>query len=80
MENFAANLKKYKREFEQLEKSNVALAKKAQEGEKSSIFRELTRSKLQSDYDNLRRFVDSLPDEIKRQAKTTQKSKSIERG
>jgi len=80
MENFAANLKKYKREFEQLEKSNVALAKKAQEGEKSSISRELNHTKLQSDYDSLRRFVDSLPDEIKRQAKTTQKSKSIERG
>ena len=78
MENFAANLKKYKREFEQLEKSNVSLAKKAQEGEKSSIFRELNHSKLQSDYDSLRRFVDSLPDEIKRHAQLAHKSK--ERG
>ena len=78
MENFATNLKKYKREFEQMEKSNVALAKKAQEGEKSSISRDLNHSKLQSDYDNLRRFVDSLPNEIIQQAKLSQKFK--ERG
>jgi len=78
MENFATNLKKYKREFEQLEKSNVALAKKAQDGEKSSISRELNHSKLQSDYDSLRRFVELLPEDIIHQAKLSQKSK--ERG
>jgi len=83
MENFETQIKKYKQEIdklEKLEKDNAALAKRAAAGEKISINRSLEQGKLQSDYDNLQRFVDSLPDEIKRQATLPQKSKSLERG
>jgi len=31
----------------------------------------LEENQLRSDYENLRRFVDLLPDEIKQQARTT---------
>jgi hypothetical protein len=79
MENFETQVKKYKREFARLEKSNAALAEKAKAGEHTGIKRELDRNKLQSDYDHLLRFVDSLPEDIKQQARLPQKTKSLER-
>jgi hypothetical protein len=71
MENFETQVRKYKREIDSLEKENASLAKRAEAGEKISIKRELVQNKLRSDYDTLRRFVDSLPDEIKLQARST---------
>ena len=79
MENFEAQVRKYKREIDSLEKENAALAKKAEAGEKNSISRELNQNKIRSDYDELRRFVDMLPEDIRQQAKQSQKTKSIER-
>jgi len=74
MENFETQVRKYRREIDHLEKENAALAKKAEAGEKVSISRELTQNKLRSDYDELRRFVDSLPEDIRQQARPTQRS------
>jgi len=79
MENFETQVKKYKREIDQLERENAVLAKKAEAGEKVSIKKQLEENKLRSDYYNLRRFVDSLPDEIKRQVRMPQKSQDYQR-
>ena len=73
MEKFETQVKKYRREINQLEKDNAVLAKRAEAGEKVSINRELAVGQLKSDYQNLQRFVDSLPEEIKRQANTPQR-------
>ena len=79
MERFETQVRKNKREIDYLEKENVALAKKATANEKDSIGRQMETAKLQADYHNLRQFVNSLPDEIKRQARTQQKSQQHER-
>jgi len=80
MERFETQVKKYKREIDSLEKENADLAKRAEAGEKVSISRELSQNKLRSDYNDLRRFVDSLPEEIKRQARAPQqRTRDIER-
>ncbi|MCL1976287.1 MAG: plasmid recombination protein, partial [Firmicutes bacterium] len=79
MERFETQVRKYKREIDYLEKENTALAKKAASNEKDSIGRQMETAKLQADYHNLRQFVDSLPDEIKRQARTQLKTQQQER-
>jgi len=77
MENFETQVKKYKSEIDRLENNNAVLKKRAEAGEKISINRSIEQGKLQSDYENLLRFVQLLPDEIKQQAKLTQKTKAI---
>ena len=79
MERFESQIRKYKREIDYLEKENVALAKKAAENEKDSIGRQMETAKLQIEHRNLLAFVDSLPDEIKQQARISQKSQTQER-
>jgi hypothetical protein len=79
MENFETQIRKYKKEIDQLEKENAVLAKKAVAGEKVSIGRQLEQNKLRSDYNELRRFVDMLPEEIKRQVRTHQKTQNQEK-
>ncbi|MCL2615416.1 MAG: plasmid recombination protein [Dehalococcoidia bacterium] len=78
MESFETQLKKYKRTIDQLASENTILTKKAEAGEKVGAKRQLAEAKLRSDYDNLRQFVDSLPDEIKRQVQQ-QKSRDTEK-
>ena len=79
MERFESQVRKYRREIDYLEKENATLAKKAASNEKDSIGRQMETAKLQANYHNLRQFVDSLPDEIKRQIRTPQKSQQQER-
>jgi hypothetical protein len=74
MERFQTQMKKYKREFERMEQERAELEKRAEAGEKVSIAKRLQDSKLQADYQNLRRFVDSLLDEIKEQMRLQQRS------
>ena len=74
MESFETHVRKYKREIDNLETANAILAKKAEAGEKVSINRELIQNKLRSDYDELRQFVDSLPEDIRQQTRSQQKS------
>ncbi len=78
MESFETQVRKYRREIDRLEKTNNALAKKADAGEKESVAKRLEDAKLQSEYQQLRRFVDSLPDEIKRQARVSNKPQNME--
>jgi len=79
MEKFETQVRKYKREIGRLEQSNAALAKKAAAGEKEIFSKQLETAQLQADYHNLQRFVDSLPEEVKRQARATQKSQGYQR-
>ena len=78
IEKFETQVKKYRKEIDYLEKENAALTKKATANEKDSIDRQMNTAKLQIEYRDLRQFVDSLPDEIKRQAKIPQKSQNQE--
>ncbi len=79
MEILETRFRRYKREFDRQEKENAALAKKAAAGEKEGFTKRLETAQLQADYYNLRRFVDSLPEEIRQQAKAVQKSKGYQR-
>ena len=76
MENFETQIKKYKNEIAYLEKANAAIAKKAASNEKDSVDRQMETAQLKIEHRDLLTFVDSLPDEIKQQIRTTpQKSK-----
>lgn len=79
MEKFETQVRKYRREIDRLEKSNAALAKKAAAGEKESFSKQLETAQLQADYHNLQRFVDLLPEEVKRQARAPYKSKDYQK-
>ena len=74
MEKFETQIRKYKREIGRLSKENAELSKKAEAGEKVSITKQLEENKLRSEYQDLLKFVDSLPEEIKRQARLPQKN------
>jgi len=67
MESLETQLRKYKRTIDRLANENTVLAKKAEVSETVSFKRQLDEAKLHSEYDNLKQFVDTLPDEIKRQ-------------
>ena len=69
MENFETQARKHKRTIDRLEKDNELLAKKAEAAGKVGIARQLEEANLRSDLETLRQFVDSLPDELKKQAK-----------
>ena len=79
MENFATAVEKYRREIDRLAQSNAILAKKAKAGEKESMDKQFERARLQAGYNNLQRFVDRLPEDVKRQARLPQKSQNRER-
>ena len=79
MEKFETQVRKYRREIDHLAKSNAVLAKKAAAGEKESFSKQLETAQLQADYHNLSRFVDSLPEEVKRQARASQRSQDYQR-
>lgn len=79
MERFESQVRKYKKEIDYLEKENAALSKKAAANEKDGIGRQMETAKLQIEHRNLRQFVESLPDEIKQQARIQQKSQQQER-
>lgn len=79
MENFEKQLRKYKREISkletdkaELEKSHVALEKRAEAIEKGKFSEKIATAQLKSDYHELLRFVDSLPEEVIRQAQQLQ--------
>ena len=79
MERFESLIRKYKREIDYLGKENAALAQKAALNEKDSIGKQMETARLQIEHRNLREFVDSLPDEIKRQIGTSLKPLNHER-
>lgn len=70
MEDFESVLKKYKTGFTRLEKENAVLAKRAKAGDEKKIKTQLERGKLESELRELRRIVDAIPEDLKRQIQT----------
>ena len=79
MEDFEKQVRKYKREIAQLEKDNVELEKQAAASENARKSKFLTTAQLQADHYNLKRFVDSLPEEVRQMAQQVHKSKTQQR-
>ena len=69
MENFATQVRKHRRTIDRLEKDNALLAKKAESAGKVGIAKQFEEANLRSDLETLAQFVDSLPDELKKQFK-----------
>ncbi len=79
MEDFEKQIRKYRREIKGLEAKNTkleqqtaVLEKKAESSEKVRMSKQMSDAQLRADYHNLRRFVDSLPEDIRKQAQKTQ--------
>ena len=79
MERFESQVKKYRREIDHLERENASLERRVQSSEKTSISKQLEDAKLRGEYQALRSFVDSLPEEVKQQARAPQKSRDYQR-
>ena len=79
MEVFESQMHKYQRELSALEKENAELTEKAAASSNIGMQKRLETAKLQSDYRELLRFVDRLPDEVKRQAKHLQNKPNHDR-
>ena len=73
MEDFETVLKKYKAGFSLLKKENAALSMKAAEGSERKIQSQLERNKLEAEVRELRRFMDAIPDDYKRQIQAMQR-------
>lgn len=76
MEDFESVLKKYKTGFTRLEKENAALAKRAKAGDEKKIKTQLERGKLESELRELRRIVDAIPEDLKRQIQAAQRGQT----
>lgn len=76
MEDFESVLKKYKTGFTRLEKENAALSKRAKAGDEKKIKIQLERGKLESELRELRRIVDAIPEDLKRQIQTAQRGQT----
>jgi len=73
MESFEGQLKKYRKTLNMLEQENAALAEKAAANSENKIKNQLETGKLQSEIRELRRFVDSIPPDLKKQLQIMQK-------
>lgn len=72
MESFETQLKRYKKGFATLEKKNTELANKAVMNKDDRMKRRIEVAKLESDYLDLKRFVESIPEDMKKQIKDIQ--------
>jgi hypothetical protein len=86
MEDFEKQVRKYRREIKTLETDNAnlknetaELGKQVETGKKVRIAKQKSDNNLHIEYDNLRRFVDSLPEEIKRQCRQPQLTQTQQR-
>lgn len=73
MEKFEGKLRKYQKSIDLLEKENALLAKKTKTGNENKIKTQLEIGKLQSEVMELRRFMDSIPDDLRKKIQTMQK-------
>lgn len=69
MEDYATLLKRYKTEFERQERDNSALTQKLEQS-KPSIKERLAAEQIKKDYAHLRRVVDAIPTDIRREAES----------
>ena len=75
MEDFETQLKKYRVALIRLEEEKAALAEKAAANSENKIRNQLEIGKLQNDLRELRRFVDAIPPDLKKQLQATQKQR-----
>lgn len=76
MEKFEGQLRKYQKSIDLLEKENAQLAEKAKAGNENKIKTQLEIGKLQSEVMELRRFMDSIPDDLRKELQAMQKPQS----
>ena len=83
MEDFEKQVRKYKREIKQLEADKTELKQKAEAAEtkaeanaKTSLAKQMHEAQLQVNYNELRKFVDALPPEIRQMAQQQHKSQN----
>jgi len=76
MEDFETRTRKYKREFERQERENKELSKKLNDS-KESMKDRLDRGSLQSEVQDLRRFYNAVPDDIKREVESALRQPSM---
>ena len=73
MEKFEGQLRKYQKSIDLLEKENAELAQKAKAGDANKIKTQLEIGKLQSEVMELRRFIDSIPNDLRKEIQIMQK-------
>ena len=73
MEIFEAEIKKYEKTINQLADSNTELEKKVTEANDGKFKRNLENNKLQSEIQDLRKFVDFIPKDLYNQLKEAQR-------
>lgn len=76
MENFETLIRKYRRTLTYLKEENQDLAEKAIAANSGKMETELKIATLQSDIRQLRRFVDSIPDDMMRQIKQIRRERN----
>jgi len=83
MEDFEKQVRKYRREIKTLETDKTTLEKravaaeaKAEANARTSLTKQIHETQLQVDYNELRKFVDALPPDIRQMAQQQQKSKT----
>ncbi len=76
MEKFEGQLRKYQKSIDLLEKENAQLAEKAKAGNENKIKTQLEIGKLQSEVMELRRFMDSIPIDLRKEIQAMQKQQS----
>ena len=76
MEKFEGQLRKYQKSIDLLEKENAQLAEKAKAGNENKIKTQLEIGKLQSEVMELRRFMDSIPHDLRKEIQAMQKQQS----
>lgn len=76
MEKFEGQLRKYQKSIDLLEKENAQLAEKAKAGNENKIKTQLEIGKLQSEVMELRRFMDSIPNDLRKEIQAMQKQQS----
>ena len=79
MENFETQVRKNKRYIDMLEENNAVLAKEAEAGKTTGMVKQMEIARLKADYHNLKRFVDSIPEDIKRQLRLPLKTQNHQR-
>jgi hypothetical protein len=70
MENLETRTRRYKREFDRQERENAELTKKLNAA-KPSIIDQLARGNLQIEVQDLRRFYNAVPDDIRREVEAS---------
>ena len=79
MEDFETQIKKYQRTINLLEKERLELAQRAKEGNDHRFITRLEINKLQGEIKSLRRFISSLPEDVRHELQKQQQQNKNDR-